>query len=506
MATIAHRVRRQSWHLRVGSATDAFAARSRFRVEVEDLLPAFNDVFGTWAPDETILHIPRLEIELRVTSLDELAGALGEALRDALGDEPPRGLPVARASVTTGAEALDVLLRFLETGTLAWHAAHLDPMATTAGMRATLLTELQTVAARTPAHDASFERAWQCYVRLLQLLPDERWSELSAALAAIGSRRSAGIEEGVPPVAGAAAMPRPAGEALAAAIVAILDARARLGRHAALALAAATLATARMRPLSRQDLYVEFSRTLGPDALSDAPRVVAQFFGAAFGAHRATTFESSRASSPPPRGEEGAYPEAAPTPSRPGETGARPDAGTQTFALAVANAGLVLLHPFLPALFEECGLYDRERSAHDARRGLEPGSLPRAAALLHWLATGRDEVHEFELGAVKLLLGLRAETPLPATTGLLGERERDEGRALLHAAIGHWKALKGTSIEGLRISFLQRRAALREDEAGWRLDLEAESFDVLLKQLPWGIATVKLPWMTRPLFANWPTR
>jgi hypothetical protein len=167
----------------------------------------------------------------------------------------------------------------------------------------------------------------------------------------------------------------------------------------------------------------------------------------------------------------------------------------QAFALMARNAGLVLLHPFLPRLFEACGL----------NQPPDPLPLPRAAALLHWLATGREEVYEFELGLAKLLLGLRPETPLAVGEGLLGAREREEGEALLAAAIGHWKALGNTSIDGLRVSFLQRRGALREEEMGWRLQLEPESFDVLLRHLPWGFATVKLPWMTRPLYTDWPT-
>jgi len=69
----------------------------------------------------------------------------------------------------------------------------------------------------------------------------------------------------------------------------------------------------------------------------------------------------------------------------------------------------------------------------------------------------------------------------------------------------HWKALGKTSVDGLRVAFLQRRGALREEEDGWRLQLEPESFDVLLGHLPWGLATVKLPWMTRPLYTDWPT-
>jgi hypothetical protein len=131
--------------------------------------------------------------------------------------------------------------------------------------------------------------------------------------------------------------------------------------------------------------------------------------------------------------------------------------------------------------------------------------LPRAAALLHWLATGREEVFEFELGLIKVLLGLTPDDPLPVADGLLSDGDRTEGDALLAAAIEHWHALGRTSIAGLRVSFLQRRGLLARDERGWQLRVEPESFDVLLGRLPWGIGITKLPWMTRPLFTDWPT-
>ena len=104
-----------------------------------------------------------------------------------------------------------------------------------------------------------------------------------------------------------------------------------------------------------------------------------------------------------------------------------------------------------------------------------------------------------------MLLGLRPRRRSRWAKACSAKREREEGEALLAAVIGHWKALGKNSVDGLRVAFLQRRGALREEEAGWRLQLEPESFDVLLGRLPWGLATVKLPWMTRPLYTDWPT-
>lgn len=238
--------------------------------------------------------------------------------------------------------------------------------------------------------------------------------------------------------------------------------------------------------------------------LARLPKPAVAFFAARLAAAAIPASEERRAPAPAPHRTKLETPQRheaapedvaarAPADSKPAP--AKERAATRPFAWFVPNAGLVLLHPYLPRLLEHCELY-RERRLRE---------LPRAAALLHWLATGREKLHEFELGFVKLLLGLAPDAPLAVGAGLLGARERDEGDALLRAAIGHWRALKSTSVEALRLCFLQRRGALREDEAGWRLELEPEAFDVLLARLPWAISTLRLPWMTRPLYTDWPT-
>jgi hypothetical protein len=76
--------------------------------------------------------------------------------------------------------------------------------------------------------------------------------------------------------------------------------------------------------------------------------------------------------------------------------------------------------------------------------------------------------------------------------------------ALLSSVLEHWRVLKSTSARGLRGSFLQRPGLLREEAHGFRLQVEPAPFDMLLGQLPWGIATVQLPWMKRAIFTEWP--
>lgn len=167
-------------------------------------------------------------------------------------------------------------------------------------------------------------------------------------------------------------------------------------------------------------------------------------------------------------------------------------------AQAVHHAGLVLLHPFLPRFFESTAVKAAGEPA------LLTGELPRAAALLHLLATGDQEPFELDLGFIKVLLGLPIDAQLPISEGLVPASDREEVDALLAAVIDHWSALKRTSVSGLRASFLQRHGLLREDDQGFRLQVEPAPFDMLLGQLPWGIGTIKLPWMKKLLFTDWP--
>jgi hypothetical protein len=167
----------------------------------------------------------------------------------------------------------------------------------------------------------------------------------------------------------------------------------------------------------------------------------------------------------------------------------------QPEAFQVVNAGLAILWPFLPGLFDTLGLAAQRRFTDDAQR-------IRAVLLSAHLCDGGEEWDEQDLLLAKVLCGYPPFEPIE-TQIALSERERNEARALLEAVIGHWSVLKSTSIEGLRSAFLRREGTLTAQEGSWKLEVARAGHDVLLDKLPWGFGLVMLPWMEQPLYVEW---
>jgi len=171
-----------------------------------------------------------------------------------------------------------------------------------------------------------------------------------------------------------------------------------------------------------------------------------------------------------------------------------PDASEEA-GVAVRDAGLVLLHPFLPRFFARLGLTD-------ARGQLLADARDRAVHLLYFLAHGACSTFEPDLALEKVLCGLSMDEPVgPAP---VDESACREAESLLAAAIDHWSALRTTSPDGLRGAFLRRDGRLSLSERTAMLVIERRAYDVLLGRLPWGLSKVRLPWMPWLLEVNWP--
>ncbi len=161
--------------------------------------------------------------------------------------------------------------------------------------------------------------------------------------------------------------------------------------------------------------------------------------------------------------------------------------------LYIDNAGLILLHPFLPSFFETLGITKAD----------EIISTNSALRLLHFLATGQTTAPEYLLVLPKILCGLPVFEPVTINDEF-NNNESDESMALLTAVILHWSALRNTSPDALRETFLKRRGKLfMESGKEWILQVESQTFDVLLGQLPWGIGHIRLPWMKHMLKVEW---
>jgi len=158
----------------------------------------------------------------------------------------------------------------------------------------------------------------------------------------------------------------------------------------------------------------------------------------------------------------------------------------------IANAGLVIVAPFLPRLFENLGWL----------RDIELLSPIRAIYLLHYLGSGNPVGMEYEFTLNKILCGVDVNEPLSHAEDL-GSNELEEANKVLMAILEHWKVLKNTSIEGLRESFLLRNGKLSRTDDKWLLQVEQKSYDMLLQSLPWTINLIQLPFMKTSLNVEW---
>lgn len=164
-------------------------------------------------------------------------------------------------------------------------------------------------------------------------------------------------------------------------------------------------------------------------------------------------------------------------------------------SIRVGNAGLALLAPWLPRLFEQLGFLE-DRSFKDR------ATAERAVHCLQFLVDGSSASPEYLLVLNKILCGIRPGKPIRRGIELTAaEVEQLEG--LLVALTQHWKALENTSIDGLRETFLQRGGGLERRDDAWRLTVDPGPFDVLLDQLPWAYSMIKFGWMDRVIYVDW---
>jgi hypothetical protein len=480
---MTHHIRQYHLHLALnGTEADGLALQSQLAGFCTDyLLPALEQVFDRYAPLGMQLSLDQLVIDVGTLSLDRLEldapAAVAQAIDKALDEQTAQLRAFSQLShenrrLKTGPQMVEeAFFHFLNTGQLPWafrlpeghrlEQAVLGAWAEMAGPAA-IPGRVRELLQRALASAKVRQRlVWQFSADFREQLLAAFWPASQRVLVTIHT---------VLQVAGKAA-----GPALAEA----------LGHFEQPLWEVALAHIARREAPNAAEVAAEIWRRL-PAAARAQPALQAVLERSWPGSTQAPAAGASTA--------KGASAASAAKPEL--DTAGQPEpADSQAVAgYYPDNAGLVLLHPFLPRFFEGLGLTEHNQL-------LQP---ERALCLLHFLATGQLSAPEHALALPKLLCGVPLARPV-ATDLALTMAEIDEAEVLLQAVVRHWTALRSTSADALRGTFLARAGKLspRPASADWLLQVEPMSYDILLDQLPWGMSMIQLPWMPQLLRVEW---
>lgn len=459
---MTHQIRQQFLHVELTGTESEGLAMQRLLpgLYYEKLLPALETAFDHSFPDEMILKIDRLEIDAGTIAIDqfdqEFAAVVRKELVRAIHEKDHYGKAASEShdngkrSLQTLPENLaDVFTWFLKTGRLPW-SYRLPADKTLEEEVANALNDWQK------GHHAGLFAA---------IIRDALLS--AGAVKRLGSQFSPSFQH---------TLLRMLSEEIAEIATSILS----IAQHESL----------------DPEIQVQFRKSVLESAFSHVSRtsqpteagLISELFNAIPASLSSELFLRKIILSGQP------FPESQTI--EPG-AGAMKDSGSDASVdedgIFINNAGLVLMHPFLPRFFESLEIVNHSGVLRSER----------ALCLLHYLATGQSQAPEYELVLPKILCGLLPDSPVSIEQEIT-ETESDESIVLINAVISHWEALRNTSIDGLRGSFLNRPGKLiRKSDGDWQLQVESRTFDVLLDQLPWGIAMIQLPWMKKVLWVEW---
>lgn len=159
------------------------------------------------------------------------------------------------------------------------------------------------------------------------------------------------------------------------------------------------------------------------------------------------------------------------------------------------NAGIVLLAPYLPRLFNLLKFTERNTF-------VDQQTQIRALFVMQYLVFGDTMPPEYEMTLNRLLVNFETVHPIPQQLELTGN-EKETGENLLQAVLQNWEKLKNTSIAGLREGFLQRDGRLEEKYDSYLLVVEQKSYDMLLDSIPWSFSSIKYNWMQKRIDVKW---
>ena len=157
------------------------------------------------------------------------------------------------------------------------------------------------------------------------------------------------------------------------------------------------------------------------------------------------------------------------------------------------NAGLLLIHPFLKKLFENCKLLNQDNSITD----------PEAAAhLLHYIATAKEQDYEAEMVFEKFLCNIPVKQSINRNI-ILSEEVKNSANKMLDAVLENWTIMKNSSVALLQNEYLQRPGKIILTAENPKILVERKTQDILLDKITWNLSIVKLAWKNKIIYVEW---
>ncbi|AKH64615.1 MULTISPECIES: contractile injection system tape measure protein [Photorhabdus] len=166
----------------------------------------------------------------------------------------------------------------------------------------------------------------------------------------------------------------------------------------------------------------------------------------------------------------------------------------QSIPYQVKNAGILILWPMLPALFNQLGLLEKQKFIH---RQAQFNAVDLLDHLI-WGTEGRPTERKL---LNYILCGLIADNdiesiPIEPEKQLIADQWLDAVTVQLPG----WKKLSRNDVRQL---FLQRPGELLADEQEIKITIQQQPFDALLTEWPWPLNIARLPWLDRSLLIDW---
>lgn len=159
-------------------------------------------------------------------------------------------------------------------------------------------------------------------------------------------------------------------------------------------------------------------------------------------------------------------------------------------------AGIILLYPYLAKFFKDLGYMSTNQT-------IKKSKYNSAVAVAIYMLTGKQKAVDYQLHFIKWFLGIPERSLISVNETLLSKKEIALADTVLLSLKSHWPALKNTSINNLRESFLQRSGVMKLDQEQCYVHIERRGIDVLIDQIPFSLSIIRLPWIKQPIIVNW---